>query len=138
MAASVALLAEPDRALRNLMHHALVGAGFEVVTSSAAVQVAATLRLVRLAPTLLCVLTEQLATSCEALLLVTAAERAQEGLPDASLILTRELGALSTLHIGSWITRGVLEKPFDLFELQAMAFESRIFFGGAVADGTRA
>jgi hypothetical protein len=57
-------------------------------------------------------------------------ERAHAGLPRAHLILTYEFGTLATLPapaIAPCVPRGALEKPFDLYELQALAFECRDF-----------
>jgi DNA-binding NtrC family response regulator len=127
---SVALLAEPDRALRHLMYGALTAAGYEVFESSnvAQVEVALRVRAVYRAKNLLCVLASKLAADCAPGISAAALERAQWGLPEAQVILTCEFGTLPMApHITRCQVRGVLEKPFDLYELQALAFECRDF-----------
>lgn len=126
------MLAEPDRALRQLMQGALVNAGYEVYETAKVAQVELTLRLrsVYSASHLLYVLAEQLATACEHAISAAALERARRGLPDAQVILVREFGALSTSALSERSVRRVLEKPFDLSELGEAAFECR----GCFAD----
>jgi hypothetical protein len=138
---SVALLAEPDRALRDLMQRALAGAGYEVFASADALQVEIDLRVrpVNEARNLLYVLTSGLAADCAPAIAVAALQRAQNGLPEPQLLLTNEFGTLTSgPEIAHCIGRGFLEKPFDLYELQAIAFECRDFLCEAQANGTSA
>lgn len=130
MSNSVALLAEPDRALRDLMQKTLTAAGYEVFESANVLQVEMGLRIrtVHRARNLLYVFASRLAARCVPTISATSLERAHLGLAEAQLILTCEFGTLTTApDIARCLTRGVLEKPFDLYELQALAFECRDF-----------
>jgi hypothetical protein len=126
---SCALLAEPDRALRDLMRRTLSAAGYDVVDSSNAFQLEVGLKgsTASAAPHALFVFGERLATQCAASILAVARERARVGLPQAQLILMYEFGSLvlPALQLTPCVIKGVLEKPFDLFDLQAMALECR-------------
>jgi hypothetical protein len=129
---SVALLAEPDRALRDLMRQTLADAGYQVVESTNVLQLEVGLRVqpVLGARNVLLVIGARLATQCAVALAAVMLERAHAGLPRAHLILTYEFGTLATLPapaIAPCVPRGALEKPFDLYELQALAFECRDF-----------
>lgn len=137
MSNSVALLAEPDQALHDLMQRALAGAGYEVFGSCNALQVEAGLRMrpVRGARNLLYVLASRLAADCALAIAQASLERAQLGLPEPQLVLTYEFGSLtSPPELAGCVGRGVLEKPFDLYELQALAFECRDFLCEATAN----
>lgn len=139
MSNSVALLAEPDRALRDLMQRALSASGYEVFGSSNVLQVEVGLRVrpVYRARNLLYVLASRLAADCAPAISAATLQRARLGLPEAQLVLTYEFGTLTTApEIARCNARGVLEKPFDLFELQALAFECRDFLCEAGANGT--
>lgn len=141
MSNSVVLLAEPDRALRDLMKRTLSAAGYEVFESSNASQVDQALRMraVHRARNLVYVLAARLATACAPSIFAVSLERAQLGLPKPRLVLTCEFGALAgTPDIPGCVACGALEKPFDLYELQALAFECRDFLCESGADGTRA
>jgi hypothetical protein len=135
---SVALVAEPDRALRDLMQRTLAAAGYEVFESSNMMQLEAGLRVraVYRARNLLYVLASRLAADCVPAISAASHERARLILPEAQLILTCELGALTTSrNIPHCLPRGVLEKPFDLYELQALAFECRDFLCESGVNG---
>lgn len=141
MSNSVALLAEPDRALRDLMQRALAGAGYEVFGSSNVLQVEVGLRVrpVYRARNLLYVLASRLAADCAPAISAASLERAQLGLPEPQLVLTYEFGTLTSgPEIARCAARGILEKPFDLYELQAIAFECRDFLCEVGANGTSA
>jgi hypothetical protein len=126
------LLAEPDRALRDLMHRPLAAAGYEVFDSSNVRQLEVGLRLSAVfgARNALFVFGARLATQCALSISAAARERARVVLPQAQVILTYEFGSLATMphpELAPCVTRGFLEKPFDLHELQAMALECRHF-----------
>jgi hypothetical protein len=138
---TVALLAEPDQALRDLMRRTLAGAGYEVIESSNGAQLEAALRIptVCRARNLLYVLASRLATDRAPAISAATLERADSGLPEAQLILTYEFGApKADPDLPGRLTRGVLEKPFDLYELQAMAFECRNFLCESGTEGSSA
>jgi hypothetical protein len=138
---SVALLAEPDRALRDLMQRTLVAAGYEVFETSNVPQVEVGLRVraVYRAKNLLYVLAARLAAACAPAISAAALERANLGLPEAQLILTFELGTVAPPPVlARCVPRAVLEKPFDLHELQALAFECRDFLCESGVHGTSA
>ena len=85
------------------------------------------------------VLAARLAMKCAPSIFDVSLERAQLGLPVPRLILTCEFGTLaSTPDIPGCVACGALEKPFDLYELQALAFECRDFLCELGADGTSA
>ena len=141
MSNSVALVAEPDRALRELMQRALTAAGYEVFESSNVLQLEVGLRVrtVYRAKNLLYVLASRLVTRCLPAISAASLERAQLSLPEAQLILTCEFGTPTTApNIPHCRARGVLEKPFDLYELQAIAFECRDFLCEMEANGAPA
>lgn len=123
------------------MYGALTAAGYEVFESSnvAQVEVALRVRAVYRAKNLVCVLASHMAAACAQGIAAAALERAQWGLPEAQLILTCEFGMLPTApDIARCGVRGVLEKPFELYELQALAFECRDFLCESGANGTSA
>jgi DNA-binding NtrC family response regulator len=121
------------------MHGALTAAGYQVFESSNVAQVEVSLRVraVYRAKNLLCVLASRLAAECAQGIAAATLERAQWRLPEAQLILTSEFGTLPmTPDIARCVVRGLLEKPFDLYELQALAFECRDFLCESGASDT--
>lgn len=127
---SVALLAEPDPALSDLMRRTLAAAGYDVFDTSNVFQVEMALRVrsVYRARNLLYVFASRLASNCAKGIAAASHERAILGLPEPQLILTYEFGAPTTnCQIGPCVPRGSLEKPFDLYELHALAFQCRDF-----------
>ena len=123
-----ALLAEPDRALRDLMHRTLAAAGYQVFESSNLLQLEVGLRVRTVfgAKNLLFVVGARLATQCALSISAAGRERARVRLPQAQVIVTYEFGTLVTVprpDLAPCLTRGLLEKPFDLLDLQAMALE---------------
>jgi hypothetical protein len=138
---SVALVAEPDRALCELMQRTLTAAGYEVFRSASMPQLEMGLRIraVYRARNLLYVLASSLAAHSASAISATSLERAHLSLPPPQLILTCEFGALRAVpDIAHCSARGVLEKPFDLYELQALAFECRDFLCESGASATPA
>jgi DNA-binding response OmpR family regulator len=126
----VALLAEPDRALRSLMSRTLTAAGYVVAESSNELQLEAGLRVEPFlrARYALLVLAAQLATHSARHISTASRERVRAGLPHARVILTCEMGALAALRqpeLALCLWMGVLEKPFDLHELRSIALECR-------------
>jgi hypothetical protein len=112
------------------MHKTLIAAGYGVFDSSNARQLELGLRAraVHRAKNLLYVFSSRLAADCALVISAASLERMEWGLPEPQLILTHEFGALTTTpDIARCLARGALEKPFDLYELQAMAFECRDF-----------
>jgi hypothetical protein len=121
------------------MRGALTAAGYEVFEASNVAQLEVTLRVraVYRARNLLYVLASKLAADCASGVFASALERAQWEQPEVQMILTYEFGTLATgLDIARCRTRGLLEKPFELYELQALAFECRDFLCEAGATGT--
>jgi hypothetical protein len=136
---SVAILAEPDRALRDLMQRTLADAGYEVIESSNFLQLEGALRAPQLlaARNVLLVIGARLATQCDLAIAAVMRERVHVRLPRAQVILTYEFGTLAALPppaVAPCVPRGALEKPFDLYELQAMAFECRDFLSESGAN----
>jgi hypothetical protein len=139
----VALIAEPDRALRDLMRRTLMVAGYQVFESSNVLQLEIGLRAlsVFVAPNLLFVLGAQLAKPCVASISSAARERGRVGLAPPQLVLTYEFGNLATspdLDLAPCLPRGSLEKPFDLYDLQTLAVECRLFQAALGANGASA
>jgi len=124
-----ALLAEPDRALRALMHRTLSEAGFQVVETSNLAQLESSLASASVfaAPNALFVLPAWLVSRSVASISAAGAERSRRGLAPARLILTREFGS-SALPVGEPTpcgADGVLEKPFELEDLFVLALACR-------------
>lgn len=121
------------------MQRTLADAGYEVVESSDVLQLEGDLRAppVLAARNVLLVIGARLVTPCALAIAAVMLERADVGLPQAQLILTYEFGTLATLPplaIAPCVPRGALEKPFDLYELRAMAFECRDFLSESGAN----
>jgi CheY-like chemotaxis protein len=124
----VALLAEPDRALRSLMSRMLTATGYVVAESSNELQLEAGLRVQPFlgARNALLVLALHLATRSARHISTASRERVRAGLPHAHVILTCEMGTLATLRLpdlAACVSVGVLEKPFDLHELRALSLK---------------
>ena len=138
-----ALLAEPDRALRDLMHRTLGAAGYEVFESSNLLQVEVGLRVSAVfgAENVLFVIGARLATQCALSISASARERARVRLPQAQVILTYEFGTLAAMphtELAPCVIRGILEKPFDLHDLHAIAVECRHLSSASGTNGASA
>jgi len=112
------------------MARALNQAGYVVSESSNELQLEAGLKIQPFlsARNALLVLSAQLASRCARSISTASKERTRAGLPHARLIVTCEMGTLSTLHqpeLALCSQAGVLEKPFDLHELRSIAMECR-------------
>jgi hypothetical protein len=126
MASVLALLAERDTALRQLMALALKGAGCNVRQCSNVLQLKAELYSspIRAAARALLVLNVEIGAHCASELAVLGRARASERIAGAAFVFVREFGgskglALSGLDQDSVL--GVFEKPFDLDDLERIA-----------------
>jgi len=108
----------------------LTQAGYVVTESSNELQLEAELKVQPFlgARNSLLVLSSALATRCARPISLASRERVRAGLPHARVILTCELGTLATLQqpeLALCLWSGVLEKPFDMHELQSIALHCR-------------
>lgn len=125
------------------MHRTLSAAGYEVFESSNVLQLEVGLRVSAVfgAKNLIFVLGARLATQCALSIAASARERARVRLPQAQVILTYEFGTLAAMphaELAPCVLRGILEKPFDLHDLQAMALECRHLSIESGANGASA
>lgn len=130
MDTAVALISEPDWAMRELMKRALSEAGFETLDSSTFVEFDLKLRSRRLrsAPRALLVLSDVMSSRSQPALSALSALRVAEELVEAQVVLTREFGSPSReapQNLGGCTVAAVLEKPFDLTLFQAIAYRCR-------------
>ena len=121
----LALLAESDASFRQLLCGVVAEAGFEVFESSSVPQLDVALRVrpILSREKVLLVLAVRLASLCTPSVLAASRERARLNLPLFHIVWTCEFGTLSGLslpQVGPCFT-AVLEKPFDLQQLQAAA-----------------
>lgn len=125
------------------MRRTLGAAGYEVFETSNVVQLEVGLRVSAVygAQNVIFVLGARLATQCALSIAAAARERARSRLPHAQVILTYEFGTLAGVphaQLAPCVLRGVLEKPFDLQDLQAMAHECRQLSTASGANGVSA
>lgn len=111
------------------MTRTLNQAGYLVSESSNELQLEAGLKVQPFlgAKNALLVLSAALASRCARPLSLATRERVRSGLRPARLILTCEFGAFLELkrpELAACISVGVLEKPFELHDLRALALES--------------
>lgn len=121
------------------MTRALAEAGFETLETTTPLELDLKLRSRRLrtAPRALVVLADILSSGSRPALSTLAKLRAEEDLLGPQLVLTREFGSPARdmpAELGGCIVAAVLEKPFDLALLQAIAFRCRT---GARSDERR-
>jgi hypothetical protein len=125
------------------MHRTLGAAGYEVFESSNVLQLEVGLRVSAVfgAKNVIYVLGARLATQCALSIAAAARERARVTLPHAQVILTYEFGTLAAMphtELAPCVVRGILEKPFDLHDLQVMALECRHLSIASGANGASA
>lgn len=130
MDTAVALISEPDWALRELMKRALSEAGFETLDSSNFVEFDLKLRSRRLrtAPRALLVLSDVMSSRSQPSLSALSTLRAEGELVQPQVVLTREFGSPSReapRDLGGCAVAAVLEKPFDFVLFQAIAYRYR-------------
>jgi hypothetical protein len=112
------------------MSRALSEAGFETLETATPLELDLKLRSrrVRSAPRALVVLANILSSRSRPALSALANLRVEEGLLEPQVVLTREFGSASQDmpgELGGCPVAAVLEKPFDLGVLQAIAFRCR-------------
>lgn len=122
----VALVADSNWAMRELMRRTIEGAGFVVLESANARQLEIALRMPLLvaAPRALLVVSATLADKARDVLVSLGKQRASLGFPLPHIILTCEFGALAEAPRDApsgCISAGMLEKPFDFALLQGIA-----------------
>lgn len=127
---AVALISEPDWAMRELMKRALQDAGFETLDSSSFVEFALKLRSrsLRTAPRALLVLADVLSSRSQSAIFALAEVRAADALLEPQVVLTREFGSDQQeppRDLGGCTVAAVLEKPFDFSLFQAIAYRCR-------------
>ncbi len=138
---AVALISEPDWAMRELMRRALEDAGFETLDSSSFVEFGLKLqsRRLRTAPRALLVLADTMSSRSQPVISALAAQRVAGDLQEPELLLTREFGSTAQdapRDIGGCRVAAVLEKPFDFSLFQAIAYRCRT--SSSAAHGTEA
>jgi DNA-binding response OmpR family regulator len=122
----VALVAETDRDLRELVARVLTEVGYDVVQAGDADELESVLRArpLLLGSSPLAVLEVKLAAACSAMLAAAVRQRAAATAADVRLILTYEAGTLATVakpNLGPCRPLAIFEKPFDLVELGRVA-----------------
>lgn len=127
---AVALVADSNWAMRELMRRTIEGAGFMVLESGNAQQFEVALRtsLFVTAPRALLVVSASLIEKARNVLSTLGRQRAASGLSLPHVILTCEFGALADAPRGDLsgcIQAGTLEKPFDFALLQGIAYRCR-------------
>ncbi|RYZ02021.1 MAG: hypothetical protein EOO73_33405 [Myxococcales bacterium] len=140
MDTAVALISEPDWAMRELMKRALTEAGFETLDSASPLELELKLRSPRLrtAPRALLVLADALCSRSQTALAALAALRAESELGEPQVLLTREFGtspAEAPRDLGGCTVAAVLEKPFDFSLFQAIAYRCRTHTDSGEAGG---
>lgn len=122
----IAVVAEADRELRELVVRVLRDAGYQVIEALDAHELAVALwtRPWLEAPAPLAVLSVDLATLCAGALTVAAGQRARAGATQIRVILTYEMGTLATVakpSLGPCEALAIFEKPVDLEQLKRAA-----------------
>lgn len=125
------------------MRRTLAAAGYEVFESENVLQLEVGLRVSAVfgAKNVLFVLGARLAKQCALSIAASARERARVRLPHAQVILTYEFGTLAAMphaELAPCVVKGILEKPFDLQDLHAMALECRHLSIASGANGASA
>jgi hypothetical protein len=125
MRSSLVVLGEPDPALRHLMVGILRGVGHDVRECSNPLQLQVELNLegAIAADRLLLVVSRGLAEHCLRDLVIAVRRRSTAGRERARVLYTCEMGHLNQPlpDIGHVHDLGVLEKPFDIDELERVA-----------------
>jgi CheY-like chemotaxis protein len=127
---AVALISEPDWAMRELMKRALRDAGFETLDSGSFVEFDLKLRSrsLRTASCALLVLADVLSSRSQPAISALAELRAADELLEPQVMLTREFGSDQQeppRDLGGCTIAAVLDKPFDLALFQAIAYRYR-------------
>jgi DNA-binding response OmpR family regulator len=131
MSPSLALLAERDAALRQLMGRVLGEAGYDVRACASGVQLKGLLHSTPLgtADCALLVLQAELAADCSKELWDVIRLRSSARLSRVHVVFTCEFGALALVpSIGDYHFAGLFEKPFDFDELESVARGCRAHF----------
>jgi DNA-binding NtrC family response regulator len=121
---SIALLAEQDAALRQLMRDVLRDVEYDVLECSNVIQLRAELvsKLFSTASRVLFVVNVDLAHRCIKELAAVAVARSVAGYDRVPIVFTREFGDLTQAPIvEDLLVRGMLEKPFDFEELERIS-----------------
>lgn len=132
---AVALVADSNWAMRELMRRTIEGAGFMVLESGTAQQLEVALRtsLFATAPRALLVVSASLLDKARDALSTLGKQRAALEFSPPHVILTCEFGALAETprcDLSGCIPAGMLEKPFDFALLQGIAYRCRTFPAG--------
>ncbi len=129
MSVALALIVERDAALRQLMSSSVARAGYDILECSNPLQLkveAHSLPVVEV-PKLLVVLSADVARECARELTALLRARASAGMPAFHAVFTCEFGAVQPLPVlGTYALMGVLEKPFELDELERIARGCRL------------
>lgn len=135
MQQAVALVADSNWAMRELMRRTIEAVGFWVLESANGQQLDVALRtpLFATAPRALVVLSATLLDEHGDVLSRLGKQRASAGLSSPHVILTCEFGALAETppsELSGCISAGMLEKPFDFGLLQGIAYRCRTLAAG--------
>jgi DNA-binding NtrC family response regulator len=126
--AALALVVERDPSLCRLMRNTVARADYDVIQCSNPPQLKLELAAAAVveAPALLMVVSLEIARECSAEISALLRSRTREHRPAVDMAFTVEFGAHRQLPaLGTYALAGVLEKPFQLDELQIIARRSR-------------
>jgi hypothetical protein len=129
---ALAVVAEPDSALRELIRRTIEGAGFVVleVATQQHLDVVLRTRAAAVAPRVMLILPTTMVASCSPAVADWVAQRATYRCAPPCLLLTCEFGTLTEVpspELDGCVSAGVLEKPFDFALLQGVAYRFRTF-----------
>jgi CheY-like chemotaxis protein len=127
---ALALVADPDWAMRELMHRTLEQAGYSVLECASSLDLNAALRTraSRSAPCVFLVTTAAIALGSGDLLSSLGKERAATGQRVPEVLVTCEFGTLKSCprpEFSDCVAVGILEKPFDFGMLKGIAYRCR-------------
>ena len=126
----LALVADPDWAMRELMRRTLDQAGYSVIECSSSLQLDAALRTraSRCTSCVLVVTSGAIALASRELVSSLGKERASMGRQLPHVLVTCEFGTIKTCarpEFTDCVSVGLLEKPFDFGLLQGIAYRCR-------------
>ena len=129
---ALAIVAEPDWALRELIRRTIEGAGFVVleVATPQHLEVVLHARAAAAAPRVMLIVPATMVASCSPAVADWVAQRATYRCAPPCLLVTCEFGTLNEVprpELDGCVSAGVLEEPFDFALLQGMAYRFRTF-----------
>lgn len=127
---ALALVAEPDRAMRELMRGTIERAGFVVLEVAALhhLDVLLRTRVAAIAPRVVLVALADMVAACPLAVTKWVDHRVALRRPSPCVVLTCEFGTprdAPSPDLNGCVSLGILERPFDLVRLQGMAYRAR-------------